>query len=165
MTEPQDTFERPAWWVEQVSRVQVDPSAARWWEDRVAEKREARLAARATVLAPAPLPTPPQGEVEWREAPTWTRKGMPGYTYLIAAEGLPYVKIGLARDPEHRLRGLQGGHPLQLHLLWSTPANFENALHKHFAAYRVRGEWFDLTPLGDPVEVVTDAVNELRGAA
>ncbi len=39
--------------------------------------------------------------------------------------------------------------------------DYEGALHEGFADYRVRGEWFDLTPLGDPTRVVIDALAEL----
>ncbi|MFF5853977.1 GIY-YIG nuclease family protein [[Kitasatospora] papulosa] len=79
-------------------------------------------------------------------------------TYLIGAEGSELVKIGHARNPQRRLAGLQTGQPAQLTLLWSQVGDYERALHRKFAAYRVRGEWFDLTPLGSPVEIVRAAV-------
>ena len=80
-------------------------------------------------------------------------------TYLVGAEGSPLVKIGYTGgDPKARLASLQTGQPMTLSLLWSVDSNYEKWLHDRFAEYRVRGEWFDLTPLGDPVTVVKDAV-------
>jgi hypothetical protein len=58
---------------------------------------------------------------------------------------------------------LQTGSPLPLALLWSCPGglSLEAALHRRFATFRAQGEWFDLTSLGDPVQVIRDAVEEL----
>jgi hypothetical protein len=84
-------------------------------------------------------------------------------TYLIGLEGSPIVKIGYTGgDPLGRLRGLQTGLPFKLSLLWSVDGDFEADLHARFAAYRVRGEWFDLTPLGESVQTVTDAVEAIK---
>lgn len=84
------------------------------------------------------------------------------HTYLIAAEGSPLVKIGHTNvSPEKRLAGLQTGQPMLLTLLWSQPGDYERELHKRFSKHRVRGEWFDLTSLGDPLTVVQNAVEEL----
>lgn len=94
----------------------------------------------------------------------WTRKpSVPKQlrpcTYLVGAEGSPLVKIGYTGgDPKKRLASLQTGQPMTLSLLWSVGGDYEDALHQRFADYRVRGEWFDLTPLGDPVAVVREAV-------
>ncbi|GGS96348.1 GIY-YIG nuclease family protein [Streptomyces violaceus] len=84
-------------------------------------------------------------------------------TYLIGMEGSPFVKIGYTSgDPKARLARLQTGQPAQMSLLWSTEGFYESALHKRFAAHRVRGEWFDLSSLGDPVAVVEAAVEEIK---
>lgn len=86
-------------------------------------------------------------------------------TYLIGIEGSPFVKIGYTSgNPRTRRRSLQVGHPMQLALLWFCSGDFEDDLHDRFAAFRHRGEWFDLSALGDPVEVVSAAVEELRAA-
>ncbi|MEU9796431.1 GIY-YIG nuclease family protein [Streptomyces sparsogenes] len=80
-------------------------------------------------------------------------------TYLVGMEGSPLVKIGFTSgNPKKRLASLQTGQPMKLWLLWSSDGNHESALHRRFAQHRVRGEWFDLTPLGDPVQVVKDAI-------
>lgn len=89
-------------------------------------------------------------------------KYQPYKTYLIEAEGLPLVKIGRAKNPEARLLHLQTGQPATLSLAWVCDGNFERALHNKFADYRVRGEWFDLTTLGDSVDVTKTAVAEIR---
>lgn len=85
-------------------------------------------------------------------------------TYMIGAEGSNLVKIGWAKEPKNRVSYLQIGSPLLLALLWSDEGPYEGPLHQRFKDYRVRGEWFDLTSLGDPVEVVTAAVEEIKAA-
>ncbi|MFD0074295.1 GIY-YIG nuclease family protein [Streptomyces sp. NPDC127166] len=86
------------------------------------------------------------------------------HTYLIGASASRLVKIGIASDPAKRLAALQTGSPMLLSVLWSHPGDFERALHDRFAAYRRHGEWFDLSVLGDPLELVTTAVAQLRHA-
>lgn len=63
------------------------------------------------------------------------------------------AKIGIARDPEMRLRQLQLANPgavkLVGHRLFSTrlsAAKVERALHQRFKAKRLMGEWFDVAP-------------------
>jgi hypothetical protein len=62
---------------------------------------------------------------------------------------------------------MQTGLPTVLSLLWTCLGgrDLERALHERFAPHRVRGEWFDLTPIGDPVEVVRAAVAEIQDSA
>ncbi|MEW2402162.1 GIY-YIG nuclease family protein [Streptomyces sp. NPDC046862] len=85
------------------------------------------------------------------------------HTYLVGAEGSPLVKIGYTSGtPLKRLASLQTGQPMTLSLLWSVPVDIEDDLHERFASYRVRGEWFDLTPLGDAVEVVQSAAQQMQ---
>lgn len=85
-------------------------------------------------------------------------------TYLIGIEGSRLTKIGKTNNPKARLEQLQTGQPAALSLLWTCVGFYEGKLHRRFAAYKVRGEWFDLTPLGDPVEVVEAAVEEIKAA-
>lgn len=58
------------------------------------------------------------------------------------------IKLGLARDPTTRLGSLQTAHDEQLFLraTWEGELRDERALHTRFAASRLRGEWFGLTP-------------------
>lgn len=56
----------------------------------------------------------------------------------------PFVKIGVARNPRKRLSGLQVAQTEKLELIATTTGGEarEAALHKRFAKYHVRGEWF-----------------------
>jgi hypothetical protein len=83
-------------------------------------------------------------------------------TYLIGMEGSPLTKIGHTTGTvKSRLSQLQTGQPTRLLPLLDVEGDYEDALHSRFADYRVRGEWFDLTPFGDPVTAVIDALAEL----
>ncbi|MEU6215435.1 GIY-YIG nuclease family protein [Streptomyces sp. NPDC047023] len=80
-------------------------------------------------------------------------------TYLVGMEDSPLTKIGQTTGTlKSRLAQLQTGQPARLLPLLDVEGDFEAALHARFAEYRVRGEWFDLTPLGDPATAVTDAL-------
>lgn len=54
------------------------------------------------------------------------------------------VKIGFAKDPWNRLRNIQTGCSTDLELAGVMPgeAADERVLHRQFASYHVRGEWF-----------------------
>ena len=69
-----------------------------------------------------------------------------GYVYLVRAEQLRLVKIGLSRNIFRRLHEMQVGSPdrLILQTLFTTedPAWLEQMLHQRFRHLRVRGEWF-----------------------
>ncbi|WP_438319821.1 GIY-YIG nuclease family protein (plasmid) [Streptomyces sp. HUAS TT3] len=83
-------------------------------------------------------------------------------TYLVGMEDSPLTKIGQTTGTlKSRLAQLQTGQPAQLLPLLDVEGDYEAALHARFAGYRVRGEWFDLTPLGDPATAVTDALAAL----
>jgi hypothetical protein len=80
-----------------------------------------------------------------------------GFVYFVQSEN-DVFKIGITnRDPEARIAALQVGSPVQLTLYkcvrTSTPKTLEKDLHKHFAAHRVNGEWFKITP-----EMIEDAL-------
>lgn len=158
-----DTLDRPAWWFQE----QWLWSRTDWSKIRKPMTEEFRRWAYAregipypedvqsAPERPDPVDTPPP-------LPKQKATGAKSHTYLVAAEGSPLVKIGIAKDPMRRLRELQTGQPMELRLLWSVAGNYENDLHVHFAAYRMRGEWFDLTSLGDPIDVVKAAVGEIE---
>lgn len=72
--------------------------------------------------------------------------------YFIGEENSGYcrIKIGVAKDIEKRRNNLQTGNPSAIRLIgWiNTEETFEleRRLHHHFAAARVRGEWFAIEP-------------------
>lgn len=79
--------------------------------------------------------------------------------YVIGPEESTIVKIGhTTGQPSFRLGNLQIGNPEQLVVRWACEGDqvLEKHLHAVFGDYWVRGEWFDLAPLGDPVQAVKD---------
>ncbi|MFD3664021.1 GIY-YIG nuclease family protein [Streptomyces sp. NPDC058659] len=83
-------------------------------------------------------------------------------TYLVGVEDSPQTKIGRTTGTlKSRMAQLQTSHHARLLPLLDVEGDYEGALHERFADYRVRGEWFDLTALGDPARVVMDALAEL----
>ncbi|MFE6727844.1 GIY-YIG nuclease family protein [Streptomyces californicus] len=86
----------------------------------------------------------------------------PVRTYLVGVEGSPQTKIGRTTGAlKSRVSQLQTSHHAKLIPLLDVEGDYERALHEQFASYRLRGEWFDLTPLGDPVTVIIAALAEL----
>lgn len=69
------------------------------------------------------------------------------HIYVICMERCAY-KIGMAEDPRARLRGLQTGCPFELELAgtakvpWLFAPAVEAGLHKRYAPWRLKGEWF-----------------------
>jgi hypothetical protein len=60
------------------------------------------------------------------------------------------VKIGVAKNPEARLRDLQVGNANQLEILATISGagrHEEDSLHKLFEPFRLRGEWFQIQPI------------------
>ena len=70
--------------------------------------------------------------------------------YFARAGKTGPVKIGYAKDdPEKRVKYLQTGCPEQLEILYvinKCVRTFEGFLHKEFAKYKIRGEWFTYSP-------------------
>ncbi|REF72369.1 GIY-YIG nuclease family protein [Paracoccus versutus] len=71
------------------------------------------------------------------------------YVYVIAAEGDCHTKIGIAYQPEKRLRQIQTGNPYFLYIArqWgpmprSQAEKMEVRLHEFFGDFSIRGEWF-----------------------
>jgi hypothetical protein len=76
---------------------------------------------------------------------TW----MSSYIYIIGSDNPPY-KIGISKNPEHRLKNLQTGHPHRLKI-WEVRETeskktklLESVIHKHLDQYRMSGEWFNI---------------------
>lgn len=59
-------------------------------------------------------------------------------------------KIGIAKDPEQRLRTFQTANPRPLMLYKTYPVAraraLEQAVHRHLRPVRMKGEWFALPP-------------------
>ena len=70
------------------------------------------------------------------------------YVYFIQM-GYSFIKIGVSRDPEGRLRNLQTGSAKPLKLIATLPFGdrneafiMEKFLHDKFAHLALAGEWF-----------------------
>lgn len=77
------------------------------------------------------------------EEPSKYRADGPLLTYFIKCGDA--VKIGRTRNVSARLCDLQTSNSTQLELLGVTFES-EDAMHSRFARYRLRGEWFTLSP-------------------
>lgn len=75
------------------------------------------------------------------------RESDKGIIYFCRAEGGGPVKIGYAGDAEKRLRALQTSHHSELRLLNAIEGTLadEREVHRRFAKYRLKGEWFKYT--------------------
>jgi hypothetical protein len=69
------------------------------------------------------------------------------FIYFIGGD-VGAIKIGLATDPQRRLRGLQCGSPIPLKLLavGRGGKDVEYQYHLRFRAHRLHGEWFNRHP-------------------
>jgi hypothetical protein len=76
--------------------------------------------------------------------------------YFIAPLDASAIKIGLAKDPEHRLTHLQIGNHQQLKIVATCRVSDDKAieswLHRWFRPLSIRGEWFR------PSEQILDAI-------
>ena len=74
--------------------------------------------------------------------------------YITWAQGTTSYKIGIAKEPEERRDGLQIGSPDNLVVIYTEPVQdakqVETYLHKRWAKFHRRGEWFDF-PNIEPV--------------
>lgn len=76
------------------------------------------------------------------------------YVYLVEAAGR--YKIGSAVDVAKRVASIQAMCPVPVTVVAAAARDrtYERTLHREFAAQRLHGEWFALTP---------EQVDELRG--
>lgn len=79
-----------------------------------------------------------------------TVKDYSGFVYLIKSKPHDLYKIGMSKEPYKRMLSLQTGTPFELKIVHRIFAfdcvQLESALHDHYSAYWVRGEWFELPP-------------------
>lgn len=77
------------------------------------------------------------------------RSPVNGWVYFALAEDSGRFKIGKAKDVEKRLKSVQTGCSEELSVYGVLPAvdplAMERAIHKRFAHWRIRGEWFEAT--------------------
>lgn len=70
--------------------------------------------------------------------------------YFIQIEGTEYVKVGRASNPQKRLMNLSCAHPFPLELVHTFRTEndvvVEKQIHAYLKPYRMRGEWFDISP-------------------
>ena len=69
------------------------------------------------------------------------------YVYVIGDRLNNVIKIGVSKDPGQRLSALQTSYPWELDIWKSIQSvdayKSEANLHKQFAKYRMKGEWFN----------------------
>ena len=77
-----------------------------------------------------------------------TSKNVSGFVYLAQASQTRWCKIGMSKQPYKRMSSLQTGTPLEITLIHRVftfdMVALEKSLHDYYAAYSLRGEWFDL---------------------
>jgi len=71
----------------------------------------------------------------------------PPFVYVILAEEVRRIKVGISTSPKARLAGMQTGSPCTLKLLAVARGSLydERNLHKKLTQFHAHGEWFDLT--------------------
>ena len=74
------------------------------------------------------------------------------YVYFIANQRKTVVKIGIANNPQKRLKTFQTANHEELIILRilkvknrTEAFQIETALHRKFIKHHIRGEWFKLT--------------------
>ena len=81
------------------------------------------------------------------------------YVYFISCgpKKSPFMKIGIAKDPQKRIMNLQVGNHEVLKLDSTIECrsrrhahHLEIWLHECFSSYHVRGEWFKANPINIP---------------
>ncbi len=64
---------------------------------------------------------------------------------LYLAECRGYYKVGIAKDPDARLKDLQTGNPYPITLIktWPGRSDLEKEVHDMLEQFHHRGEWFE----------------------
>ena len=90
--------------------------------------------------------------------------------YLIRGNNGKY-KIGIAKNPQSRLKQLQTGNPEPLSIIETyktiNASKIEKALHNRYSYARKEGEWFELSISNEltfinECEEIDDNINLLR---
>ncbi|MCB8986924.1 MAG: GIY-YIG nuclease family protein [Ardenticatenaceae bacterium] len=72
-----------------------------------------------------------------------------GYVYLAYCAG--FFKIGRSTRPYGRVKHFDTIMPVEVELVHTIPCDdyteAERQLHEHYADFRVKGEWFDFSPI------------------
>ena len=79
----------------------------------------------------------------------------PEYAYIyVISDNNGYMKIGISKNPETRLKQLQTGHPTKLEILFTEEfyckrshlLKIEALIHKKMRtiAPKIKGEWFEI---------------------
>jgi hypothetical protein len=84
--------------------------------------------------------------------------------YFIINESRTKVKIGKSQFPEKRLKQLQTGTDEKLFLYGTAPGDKieEQDLHRRFAPYRLRGEWFSFPPIEVELQEIVSEDRKIR---
>jgi len=94
-----------------------------------------------------PSPTPPAIQRSYIQSSTTDAQPLGGSDDVYFVKSGGYVKIGVSNDIPRRMKDLQTGSAETLELLHTESGSFdrEAELHQQFDAYRVNGEWFQLS--------------------
>lgn len=82
------------------------------------------------------------------------------YCYLMRNKRNGFIKIGRSTNPGQREKTLQSEEPeIEMIFFREAPSEVEAALHREFATWRVRGEWFELSK--EQIGLAKDMIEEL----
>ena len=118
----------------------------RWLQSFVREHRIGRLAGRKVIFTDTDVAHLNAAIRKVAEERFNATPRSEGHVYFI--ESGEFIKIGYTRSPVARVRKMLTDTPIAPHLLHAEPGSFkqEKLFHRHFAAIRSRGEWFQKTP-------------------
>lgn len=77
--------------------------------------------------------------------------------YLIT-DGQSRIKIGKSKNPSRRLKQIQTGNALKLHLIgcFDLPDSYERRLHGILQQFKTKGEWFDFPDISWLLEYLSN---------
>lgn len=93
------------------------------------------------------LPFPVGSDQMWRAEATPEKAQPSQKVYFIGSVEMRCVKIGVTRNVDRRIAGLQTACPCELTIfaVIDGDKSTERALHSQFAEHRRHGEWFELS--------------------
>ena len=149
----------PNWYI-----VWYDGSRSRRNSTGTVSRKKAELRLGATVRGLKEIGRHDVAENIKREAPQ--RRASRWYIYVIGADHSGLIKIGYcAKSTQKRLRALQTGSPVRLHVTGCArvakeheASAVERYAHHKLSAFRRHGEWF-CYPAGKAVDLIKDAAS------